>query len=76
MMLGMLPSCATTCRRATASTLPTMSFMRAGRYFSTCTRQPKGPLQSGLTLYPRDRAAHPIWSSLQFCQRSTCKWDG
>ncbi len=35
MMLGMLPSSAMTCRRDTASTLPTMSLMRVGRYFST-----------------------------------------
>lgn len=35
-MLGMLPSSAMTCSRATASTLPTMSVTTCGRYFSTC----------------------------------------
>lgn len=35
MMFGMLPSSAMTCRRDTASTLPTMSLIRVGLYFST-----------------------------------------
>ena len=43
-IFGMLPSFATTCRRATASTLPTMSRMSVGRYFSTCR------VQIGLTV--------------------------
>ena len=40
MMLGMLPSFATTCSRETASTLPTMSRMSVGRNFSTCAHTP------------------------------------
>ena len=36
MMLGMLPSSEMTCRRSTASLLPTMSFTYNGLYFSTC----------------------------------------
>lgn len=36
MMLGKLPSRPMTCRRDTASVLPTTSSMFFGRYFSTC----------------------------------------
>eukprot|EP00955_Chlamydomonas_euryale_P107838 365803-Chlamydomonas_euryale.AAC.16 len=36
MRLGMLPSSAITCNRATASVLPTTSLSTCGRYFSSC----------------------------------------
>lgn len=42
MTLGMLPSSAMTCRRETASTLPTTSFTSFGRYFSTCVQAGEG----------------------------------
>ena len=38
MRLGMLPSSATTCKRATASQFPTISLMSVGLYFSTCSQ--------------------------------------
>ena len=38
----MLPSSAMTCSRDTASVFPTMSLMRVGRYFSTCTQAGPG----------------------------------
>lgn len=59
MMFGMLPSSAMICNLDTASTLPTMSLMTDGRYFSTCCRR-----WFMLSVLPRPNHTHPLAGAL------------
>lgn len=54
----MFPSSAITCSRATASTLPTMSRTRVGRYFSTCARVQGWWVVGGQCKLETPRACH------------------